>query len=99
MPSRPSKLSVHASPFQLFALRTDQQPRIRLAAGNVRNGANHVAAMVVVPELEATLSPPVQRDGLLRIEQHKRIEQFETFLSQRKYSFRRKRPIVFGHRD
>ena len=38
---------------------------MRLAAGNVRNGAMHAAAMVFVPELEAILSPPVQREGML----------------------------------
>jgi len=38
---------------------------MRLAAGNVRNGAMHAAAMDFVPELEATLSPPAQREGML----------------------------------
>jgi len=33
---------------------------MRLAAGNIRNWAMHAAAMAFVPELEATLSPPVQ---------------------------------------
>jgi len=36
-----------------------------LAAGNVRNWAMHAAAMVIVPELEAELSPPRQREGTL----------------------------------
>ena len=38
---------------------------MRLAAGNIRNWAMHAAAMEFVPELEATLSPPVQREGML----------------------------------
>jgi len=38
---------------------------MRLATGNVRNGATHAAAMEFVPELEAELSPPVQREGTL----------------------------------
>jgi len=38
---------------------------MRLAAGNVRNCATHAAAMEFVPELEAKLSPPVQREGML----------------------------------
>jgi len=38
---------------------------MRLAAGNIRNCAIHAAAMEFVPELEATLSPPVQREGML----------------------------------
>ena len=38
---------------------------MRLAAGNFRNCANHAAAMEFVPELEAKLSPPVQREGIL----------------------------------
>jgi len=43
---------------------TDQQPGMRLAAGNVRNCATHAAAMVFALELEAKLSPPVQREGM-----------------------------------
>ena len=46
--------------FQFCTLLTDQQPKMRLAAGNIRNCAMHAAAMDIVPELEATLSPPVQ---------------------------------------
>ena len=46
-------------------LLTDQQPRMRLAAGNVRNRGRHAAAMAFVPELDAELSPPVQREGML----------------------------------
>ena len=46
--------------FQFCTLLTDQQPRWRLAAGNVRTCANHAAAMAMVPELDAILSPPVQ---------------------------------------
>jgi len=38
---------------------------VRLAAGNIRNCANHAAAMEYIPELEAKLSPPVQREGML----------------------------------
>jgi len=38
---------------------------MRLAAGNIRNCATHAAAMAFVSELEANLSPPVQRDGVL----------------------------------
>jgi len=38
---------------------------MRLAAGNIRNCATHAAAMEFAPELEATLSPPVQREGML----------------------------------
>jgi len=38
---------------------------MRLAAGNVRNCAKHAAAMELVPELEANLSPPEQREGTL----------------------------------
>ena len=38
---------------------------MRLAAGNFRNCAMHAAAMEFVPELEAELSPPVQREGML----------------------------------
>jgi len=37
---------------------------MRLATGNIRNWAIHAAAMVNVPELEAKLSPPVQREGV-----------------------------------
>jgi len=51
--------------FQFCTLLTDQQPRMRLAAGNIRNCATHAAAMEFVLELEANLSPPVQRDGML----------------------------------
>ena len=54
---------IHDRRFQFCTLLTDQQPRVRLAAGNVRNWATHAAAMAFVPELEATLSPPVQREG------------------------------------
>jgi len=38
---------------------------MRFAAGNIRNWANHAAAMEFVPELEAKLSPPVHREGML----------------------------------
>jgi len=38
---------------------------MRLAAGNVRNCATHAAAMEFFPELEAKLSPPVQREDML----------------------------------
>jgi len=38
---------------------------MRLAAGNIRNCAMHAAAMEFVPELEANLSPPFQREGML----------------------------------
>jgi len=38
---------------------------MRLATGNIRNCAMHAAAMEFVPELEAKLSPPVQREGML----------------------------------
>jgi len=38
---------------------------MRLAAGNIRNCATHAAAMEFAPELEAKLSPPVQREGML----------------------------------
>ena len=37
----------------------------RLAACNIRNCATHAAAMEFAPELEATLSPPVQGEGML----------------------------------
>ncbi len=47
-------------------LLTDQQPKMRLASGNVRNCAKHAAAIVIIPELEAKLSPPVQREGTIR---------------------------------
>jgi len=43
---------------------TGQQPKMRLAAGNVRNCANQTATMEFVPDLEAKLSPPVPREGL-----------------------------------
>jgi len=55
------KLRLHDRRFQFCALLTNQQPRMRLAAGNVRNCATHAAAMEIIHELEATLSPPVQR--------------------------------------
>ena len=51
--------------FQFCTLLTDQRPRVRLEAGNVRNCARHAAAMVIVPKLEAILSPPVHREGML----------------------------------
>jgi len=38
---------------------------VRLESGNLRIRAMHAAAMEFVPELEANLSPPVQRDGML----------------------------------
>ncbi len=38
---------------------------MRLAAGNVRNCAMHAVAMEFVPELEAKLSPPDPREGML----------------------------------
>jgi len=38
---------------------------MRLAAGNIRNCATHAAAMEFAPDLEAKLSPPVQREGML----------------------------------
>jgi len=38
---------------------------MRLAAGNIRNCANHAAAMAFFLELDATLSPPAQREGML----------------------------------
>jgi len=38
---------------------------MRLATGNIRNCATHAAAMEFVPDLEAKLSPPVQREGML----------------------------------
>jgi len=38
---------------------------MRLAAGNFRNCAMHAAAMEFVPELDAELSPPAQREGML----------------------------------
>jgi len=38
---------------------------MRFAAGNVRNCANHAAAMGFVRELEANLSPPAQRESML----------------------------------
>jgi len=38
---------------------------MRLASGNIRNCVIHAAAMEFVPGLEATLSPPVQREGML----------------------------------
>jgi len=38
---------------------------MRLAAGNVRNRGRHAAAMAFVPELDAELSPPVHREGIL----------------------------------
>ena len=44
--------------FQFCTLLADQRPRMRLATGNIRNCAIHAAAMVMVPELEAILSPP-----------------------------------------
>jgi hypothetical protein len=44
--------------FQFLPLPTDQRPSVRLAAGNLCNGA---AATVVVHSLDASLSPPVQR--------------------------------------
>ena len=46
--------------FQFCTLLADQRPRGGFAAGNFRTCANHAAAMVIVPELEAILSPPVQ---------------------------------------
>jgi len=46
-------------------LLTDQQPKMRLASGNIRNCATHAAAMEFIPELEAELSPPDQREGML----------------------------------
>ena len=46
--------------FQFCTLLADQRPRMRLATGNIRNCAIHAAAMVIVPKLEAILSPPVQ---------------------------------------
>ena len=51
---------IHDRRFQFCTLLTDQQPKMRLAAGNFRTCAIHAAAMVIVPELEALLSPPVQ---------------------------------------
>ena len=50
---------IHDRRFQFCTLLTDLRQRVRLAAGNVRNCANHAAAMVMVLELEAILSPPV----------------------------------------
>jgi len=38
---------------------------MRLASGNIRNCVIHAAAMEFVPELEAELSPPVQRECML----------------------------------
>ena len=51
---------IHDRRFQFCTLLADQRPGGRFAAGNFRNCANHAAAMVIVPELEAILSPPVQ---------------------------------------
>ena len=44
--------------FQFCTLLADQRHGGGFAAGNFRNCANHAAAMVIVPELEAILSPP-----------------------------------------
>ena len=46
--------------FQFCTLLTDQRHGGGFAADNVRTCANHAAAMAMVPELEAILSPPVQ---------------------------------------
>ena len=46
--------------FQFCTLLTDQRHGGGFAAGNFRNCAMHAAAMAMVPELEAILSPPVQ---------------------------------------
>jgi len=51
--------------FQFCTLLTDQQPKMRFVSGNIRSCANHAAAMAFVPELEATLTPPDQREGTL----------------------------------
>ena len=51
---------IHDRRFHFCTLLTDQRHGGSFAAGNVRNCANHAAAMVMVPELEAILSPPVQ---------------------------------------
>jgi hypothetical protein len=51
--------------FQFCTLLTDQQPRMRLATGNIRNCAMHAAAMEFPPRLEATLTPPFQCEGTL----------------------------------
>ena len=56
---------IHDRRLQFCTLLTDQQPKMRLAAGNIRNCATHAAAMAFVPELDAELSPPVQREGML----------------------------------
>jgi len=56
---------IHDRRLQFCTLLTDQQPKMRFAAGNIRNGAMHAAAMAFVPELDANLSPPVQREGML----------------------------------
>ena len=47
----------------LIAL-TDQQPRVRLEAGNFDHLGCDAAATVVVYSLDAVTSPPVQRGGM-----------------------------------
>ena len=62
LPCHPSLTNggIHDRRFQFCTLLADQRPRMRLAADNFRNCAIHAAAMAMLPELEAILSPPVQ---------------------------------------
>jgi len=65
-PCHPSRTigGIHDRRFQFCTLLTDQRPKMRLAAGNIRNCAMHAAAMEFVFELEATLSPPEHRESM-----------------------------------
>jgi len=67
---------------------------MRLAAGNIRNCATHATAMEFVPELEANLSPPVQRDGML-IQSRNILASSQSNHLHHKASTQQ--PIVFGH--
>ena len=64
---------IHDRRFQFCTLLTDQRHGGGFAARNFRTCAKHAAAMAMVPDLEAILSPPFRarsaRTQLIRIEQ------------------------------
>ena len=74
--------------FHFCTLLTDQRPKMRLAAGNVCNCARHAAAMAMIPELDAILSPPFNARSARRNTQH--IEHFANYRAHRTINITRR---------